>query len=110
MSTTITHERAVGDKLKPLGAVLDDGSTTSIAGKTVQFRMVSKSSGDVIVDWEAATVTSGTNRTVSYTFTGTQVDTAGRYRGWFRIVEDSEYDTYPSRKSDEFLIVLHEVN
>lgn len=89
------HRIRVGDTRTPLGATLkQDDTAVDLTGLTVQFKMTQNSDGSTVRDWASATVVTAASGLVSYDFPSADVDTAGDYRGWFRIVESAEYDTF----------------
>lgn len=90
-----THSINQGDTRTPLGAILkQDGNSIDLTGLSVEFRMFSEESV-AVMDWTAATVDDAPNGKVSYDFQSTDVDTAGTFYAWFRIVDGAEYDTLP---------------
>lgn len=89
------HKIILGDTRTPLGATLkQDGTAIDLTGLTVQFKLTTKSDGSTVRDWAAATLVDDEAGQVSYDFASADVDTAGDYYGWFRIVESAEYDTF----------------
>jgi hypothetical protein len=96
MNRNTPFELVVGDTYKPLGRTLYDGRLPAdLTGLTVQFKMVDKN-GTVVVDWAAATVVSASAGTVKYVFQDADVDTAGKFYGYFRTVSSGDYATYPA--------------
>jgi hypothetical protein len=97
------HTVTVGDTLSPLNVQLMQKDTTGVlasvdlTGKVVRFFMVNSAGTSVVAETvENVTVTDATAGQVQYDFQAADVDTAGTYYGWFRVYDDTEYDTYPS--------------
>ena len=88
---------AKGDLDAPLGRTLQqDGVAVDLTGKTVEFKMVA-SDGTVTVDWTSSNVTivTASEGKVQYDFQSGDVDTAGTFYYWFRVVASSETKTFP---------------
>lgn len=103
-----THNMIVGDTLTPIGAQLVRGSTPAdLTGVTVEFRMTDGAGTDK-VEWTAAEIVEAESGTVKYDFQDEDVDEAGTYFGYWRIVDGAEYDTFPS-DTNRLRIVIRDV-
>jgi hypothetical protein len=95
--------RVAGDKLLPIAAQLViDGAPYDLTGlSVVQFKMVKASDNSTTVDWANGSFVDRTAGRVSYTFTGSQTDTAGLYWCWFRVGDGSSVVTFPAVDPDD---------
>lgn len=93
----VDYHHNVGDTQTPIAAqIIVDDEPLDVTGLTVQFKMVLASDNSVKVNWGTGAIVDATAGKVSYTFTDSDIDTAGEYYGWFRVVDgDSDYDTFP---------------
>lgn len=91
-----THYHNLGDTLTPIQAqlLIDGYPYSGLSGKSVEFKMVNDA-GTTKVDWTAGSIVDANLATVQYDFASADVDTAGTYWAWFRVVDGSEYDTWP---------------
>ena len=67
------------------------------------FTMVNES-GEVVLDQETATIVSGPNGQVAYTWTDGDTDTAGSYRAEFTITVDGNVFTVPNQGTISVII------
>jgi hypothetical protein len=111
MSISI-HQHTVGDTLSPMPWTLQrsDGAPVNLSGLDVKFRMVAED-GTVVVDDDDAgiAITSAAAGEGQYDFQAGDVETAGVYYAWLRVVDpvSGECDTYPSG-GRRFAIVISE--
>ena len=78
-------DRVVGN-LEPIGATLTDidGAALNLTGKTILFRMVLiVSPNTVVINNKSAALDVAASGQVSYSPTGTEMDTAGQYACYF---------------------------
>lgn len=113
MGNQQTHKINRGDTRTPIGAILKQGepgaeTVVDLTGLTVQFRLFDND-GNAVMDWQSASVVSpATAGKVSYDFQSSDVDTAGTYWGYFRIVDSGEYDTFPIGR--ELRVIINSVS
>jgi len=81
----LTRRFVKGDRLVALYATLQDGAGTAIdlTGQTVVFYMKNVTDGTVKVNGSAATIEDELSGQVSYSWAAADIDTAGKYWGWF---------------------------
>ena len=109
------HLMTVGDTQRPLGAYLerpgdavtDPGTPVDLTGRTAMFRMVSDVDRSVKVDDAVADI--GDQALVpgyvQYQWKMADVDTPGRYWGWFITDEGGRRETFPAG-GDVFEIII----
>lgn len=77
---------------------LVDASTNSpinLTGSTVAFRMISQADKSVKINNASATLTDAPNGKVAYSWTGTDLDTAGLYWGWWLVTTNGKTENFP---------------
>jgi hypothetical protein len=105
------QDRGVGDTGTPLAATLErpDGTAVNLTGLTVSFQMVSQATGaDKVAETTSNVVlTDAANGQVKYTFQDADVDTAGTFYAYFRvIITGDDKDTFPAI-GKEMEVVIH---
>ena len=90
-NTLCTVDRVLGN-LEPIGAALKDidGAQIDVTGLTILFRMILISDGSVKINNAAGAIDTALTGLVSYTPSGTDMDTAGRYACYF--IDDATID------------------
>ena len=97
-----THTRHIDDTRTVLAATLKQPNASGVdtaidlTGLTVQFKMVDDAGVDVIAQTgTGVTVTDASAGEVQYDFSAAGVDTAGRYYGYFVVLDGAESDHFP---------------
>lgn len=113
MSTEIVHDVHLNDTRTVLAATLKQPNTSGVdtaidlTGLTVEFKMVDKAGVDVIAQTSTGvTVTTAASGEVQYDFASAGVDTAGRYFGYFVVLDSGESDHFPV-KARELVVCIH---
>lgn len=99
-------ERSTDATLPELEIQLLNGSTpVDLTGATVKFTM--KDEADVAkVNDAAAVLVDGLTGKVKYVWSGTDLDTKGRYTGQFAITVSSEVYKIPNNESQKLFIII----
>lgn len=108
MATEIFRKK--GDTAKLKVTLVDDSGPLDLTGATVVFSMTS-TSGTVKVNKQSCTVldqsVTANRGTVTYQFTGTQVNTAGKYYGeWQCTLSNGDILTIPSAPDPYAIITI----
>jgi hypothetical protein len=86
-----------GDRLTLLYATLQDGagSPIDLTSQTVTFYMKPVASDTLKVNGAAVAIESAADGEVSYAWEAADVDTVGKYWGWFVRTRDGKTGTHP---------------
>ena len=111
MSQSLPQYR-VGDTQRDLLCTVTyviEGATTPTARdltgvSSVKFSMVNAATGVTKIDEAVATIDDAGTGKVSYSWTSSDVDTAGKFWGFFTVYTSTVTDTFPVKRDD--LIVL----
>ena len=111
MSQSLPQYR-VGDTQRDLLCTVTyviEGATTPTARdltgvSSVKFSMVNAATGVTKIDEASATIDDAGTGKVSYAWTSSDVDTAGKFWGFFTVYTSTVTDTFPVKRDD--LIVL----
>ena len=111
MSQSLPQYR-VGDTQRDLLCTVTyviEGATTPTARdltgvSSVKFSMVNAATGVTKIDEASATIDDAGTGKVSYSWTSSDVDTAGKFWGFFTVYTSTVTDTFPVKRDD--LIVL----
>ena len=111
MSQSLPRYR-VGDTQRDLLCTVTyviEGATTPTARdltgvSSVKFSMVNAATGVTKIDEASATIDDAGTGKVSYSWTSSDVDTAGKFWGFFTVYTSTVTDTFPVKRDD--LIVL----
>lgn len=104
----VTVVRVKGN-LEPIGATLldNEGTAVNLTGKSITFRMINESTGEVKVDDQPAVIDNPVTGEVRYNPAAADVDTVGRWAMYFR-TDDAPQRRFPYDGAKYVLNIMDE--